>query len=61
VRRETLFDYHIGLGIGIEVGQPNKGINGSIELPFTLFLRENKGDAFLPIPGVSLIYYFEAK
>ncbi|MCH7761026.1 hypothetical protein IIA15_06460 [candidate division TA06 bacterium] len=62
----TLF---LGVGIGMEIGQPVKGISGSFELPFVFqrefnkFWRDDEISTWsdwkiVPIPSVNLIYYF---
>jgi hypothetical protein len=58
---EVYFTFLTGLGIGIEVGEQDQGFSGSLELPFTLILREDDVNSISPIPGISLTYYFESK
>lgn len=61
---------YLGIGIGMEIGEPIKGIGAALEFPF-LYKREwfqsweneklvDKGSGWevIPIPSASVVYYF---
>jgi hypothetical protein len=58
---QVYFTFLTGFGIGIEVGEQEQGFSGSLELPFTFIFREDEENVIMPIPGISLTYYFETK